>query len=162
MREAPRSLWEWLYLRVLVVGIRNLKWPLPITKQDFQRRDRGTNPNINPSTHNLSCLQICRNKDEPEIEWMADQWLAQPESHTKREIPPLTLLMMFCYYLQTRAQHNCHQRDLTYQLMNPDTETHSQTSCVSQGILWKRRRIERFRGIKDITRKSTESTNQGL
>ena len=42
--------------------------------------------------------KICRNNDEAEFrEWQTNNWLlSSPEAHVIREIPSLTLLMIFC------------------------------------------------------------------
>jgi hypothetical protein len=64
---------------------------------DFQWRDRDTNPATKPSTQNLSCLQDVQGKDGPEIELLANKCLAQLETHTTRQSPLPTLLMIFCY-----------------------------------------------------------------
>jgi hypothetical protein len=38
-------------------GIGIQKWPVPLTRQDSQWRDKASNPPTKPSTQNVSCLQ---------------------------------------------------------------------------------------------------------
>jgi hypothetical protein len=59
------------------------------------------------------------------IEGMANQWLAQLDTHAMRESPPLTLLMILC--CTCRQEHNCHLRGFTQQLMESDAESQRQT-----------------------------------
>ena len=52
----------------IIQGLWSLSWPSPITWQDFQWEDWDTNPDTEPLTYNLSCLQ-----DRAEMEGMANQ-----------------------------------------------------------------------------------------
>ena len=38
-------------------SLQGLKWPSPVTRQDFQWREQDTKPATKPSTYNLYCLQ---------------------------------------------------------------------------------------------------------
>ena len=75
---------------------------------------------------------------------------------TPWERPLLTML----YDLQTGP--NCLLRGFTSQLMETDAEIQSQTLGGAWGVLWKSGdRTEQARGVKDTTRRPTESTNLG-
>lgn len=78
--------------RFLVIWDMEHNLPSSITRSGFQLWDRNTNWATKPSTYNLCCLQVVSGISGAELMEGANQWLVQPEAHTKRVCQFLTLL----------------------------------------------------------------------
>lgn len=63
-------------------------------------------------------------------------------------------------YLQRGTQHNCHLRDFTQQLMETNTETHSQTQSLGNPMEEGKEGLKEPE-VEDTVRKHIKSTNLG-
>jgi hypothetical protein len=99
-------------------------------------------------------------KEGAETEGMANN--NQPKiwepSHGKASVPDIINGTLLC--LKTEAWHNCSLRGSAQPLTETEENTHGQTFNSGQGVLWKSwGRIEWPEGVRNSTRRPTESTN---
>ena len=80
-----------------------LSLSLPVTRENFQYSYGDTTSATKPSLTIIPAYIMCREKEVAESEEMANQRLAQLETHAMRESSPLRLLMLFCYSCRQEA-----------------------------------------------------------
>jgi hypothetical protein len=101
-----------------------------------------------------------RDKDGAETEGTTNQWLSQLETYIMWESQPLTLLMILCYACRQEPSMTvfweASSRSWWRQMQRPTAKHQSEPgeSCGRVGD-----RSEQVRGVKDMRRRCTESTN---
>lgn len=78
--------------RFLLIWDMEHNLPSSRTRSGFQLWGRNTNWATKPSNYNLCCLQDVSGISSDELIKGANQWLVQPEAHTKKVCQFLTLL----------------------------------------------------------------------